>query len=97
MEPFRLLTVETILQLPNRPIALFPGLTARELPGPVRAGDRIELRRPDGTSLSAVIAGVEPAKRIDGGSEWPIVLPDSFKSSDVSPGTEVWWTSGSKL
>jgi hypothetical protein len=36
MERFRLMTVESVLKLPNRLIALFPGQLAQELPHDVQ-------------------------------------------------------------
>jgi len=95
MEPFCLFTVEFVLKLPNRPIALFPGLP-RELPSTIRVGDKIELRRPDGARITTTIAGIEHAKMIKGGSQWPLRLPDTVKSDDVSEGTQVWWISSEK-
>ena len=96
MEPFRLLIMESVLELPDRPIMLFPGLLVRELPGTVRAGDAIELRRPDGTCISTIIAGIRHARMLMSDSQWPIRMPDTVKASDVANGTEVWWISNKK-
>jgi hypothetical protein len=88
--PFHLSTVEDVVVITGRkPILLLPGIP-RNLQSTVRAGDEIELRRPDGTSVSTVIAGIEHARMVDGNSRWPLRLPESIGAADVPVGTEIW-------
>jgi hypothetical protein len=95
-EAFHLTTVEDVLVITGRkPVMLFPGLP-RELPRRISVGDKIELRRPDGTCTSTIIAGIEHARMLDGKSQRPLRLPESIGVNDVPVGTEVWWISDSK-
>jgi hypothetical protein len=89
-EAFHLITVQDVFVITGRKgVILAPGLP-RELPRTIRAGDSIELRRPDGTRTSTIIAGIEHARMIDGKSEWPLWLPESISLNDVPVGTEGW-------
>jgi hypothetical protein len=89
IEPFRLMIVDYVFQHRDG-VALFPGLVMPELPREVRSGDKLELRRPNGTRFSTVIAGIEHAKRADRSSAYPVRLA-SLSKEDVPLGTEVWW------
>jgi hypothetical protein len=90
-EPLKLWTVKDVVVMKGV-IVLFPGLP-RDFPHRIYVGDNIELRRPDGTRTSTVIAGIEHARMLDGGSQWPLRLLVSIKEGDVPIGTEVWWVS----
>jgi len=94
-DSFHLITVDYVLRITSRPIVLFPGLPSR-LERPIGSGDEIELRRPDGTRTSTVIADIEHASMVDGTSRWHLRMPKSTSAADVPIGTEVWWVSGKK-
>jgi hypothetical protein len=96
MEPFRLIVVEDVVVITGRGFFLMPGLPVNTLPHRIRVGDKIELRRPEGSCISTVIAGIEHAKLLRVGSTWPLRLPESIREGDVPVGTEVWWISSEK-
>ena len=83
-----LFVVESVFLIGHGGPVLVPGLTRTVGDDRVRAGDRIELRRPDGSILVTRIHGinfVKPSKGI-----YPISLPKSISKNDVPVGTEVW-------
>jgi hypothetical protein len=90
MEPFLISKVEDIVRITGRPLYVFPGLPKGGPPSPIRVGDQIELRRPDGTVLKTDLAGIEHAKGVDGNSYWPLGLPPETTEADVPSGTEIW-------
>ena len=92
MEPFLISKVEDIVRITGRPLYVFPGLPKGGPLNPIRAGEQIELRRPDGTFLKTNLAGIEHAKGLDGKSHWPLGLPPDITEADVPIGTEIWWT-----
>ena len=53
----------------------------------LRAGDRLELRRPDGTILETTLHGLARSSPSDGTVGIGI---KSFTKADVSIGTEIW-------
>jgi len=85
--PRCLFTVEDTFSVTGHGLVLVPGII------PVgeerfRVGDPILLRRPDGTSVSATIGGLEflcPNPRRD-----IVILLKGFSKQDVPLGTEVW-------
>jgi hypothetical protein len=91
MDPFLISKVEEILRITGRPLCIFPGLPKGGPPNPIRVGDQIELRRPDGTVLKTSLAGIEHAKGLDGKSWWPLTLSPDIMEADVPIGTEIWW------
>jgi hypothetical protein len=111
MEPFCLLVVNGIFTITGRGFIVTPSLPMAKMTAKgyavnpvvppasgiriVRLGDRIELRRPNGTTLPSVMA-INHAKLIDGGSASPLRLPDSAGSGDVPVGTEIWWIAAGK-
>jgi hypothetical protein len=84
----RLFTVEHALAIQGRGVALFPGIvpTAGEI---FRAGDPLELRRPDGSSVSTRVGSLElvspPPKNLA-----VVILLRELCQADVPVGTEVW-------
>lgn len=102
-EPKLLFVVEDFFTIKGRGITLLPGVRLDEH-GPFaneeiifKVGDKIELRRPDGTVLKTKIAGVHlPSfKRTEGDPPeehrylW-INFARQLERSDVPDGTEVW-------
>lgn len=97
--PRYLFTANSLFTIKGRGIAVLPGLVDF---GAVRAGDMIELRRPDGSSVRTKVTGVEyPHATI-----WLGKRPDEVRCSvllgpevtraDVPDGTEVWAITGSE-
>ena len=83
----RLFTVEATFAVRGRGLVLVPGIIPEE-DERFRVGDRITLRRPDGSSIGTRIGGLElldPNPRHD----VVIMLKESAKE-DVPVGTEVW-------
>lgn len=92
MDPVLLFTVEDAFQITGRGCVLVPGPSAEEGSQPIRIGDRVCLRKPDGHSFDTVIAGVEmigrrPRPKV---ITAPILLPRDVTKDDVPIGTEVW-------
>jgi hypothetical protein len=101
--PKRLFVVEDAFTIKGRGIILLPGVRIDEH-GPFareevifKIGDKVELRRPDGSVLTTEIVGSDflSAARLQGNSpEQPrhvaIRLALSLERTDVPPGTEVW-------
>jgi hypothetical protein len=96
MEPFCLIIVEDVVVITRRGFFVMPGLPVDTLPYKIRVGDKIELRRPNGSCISTVIAGIEQAKLIKGGSAYPLRQPESIRAVDVPIGTEIWWNLSEK-
>ena len=88
VEPFLLITIEAVYSARNKVAAVFPDLLCEVLP---QEGDKIELRRPDGTRITTAISAIEHATLVDGGSTYPVRLPESITKTDLTMGTEVWW------
>lgn len=95
MEPFRLLTVESVLHQTDRPMVFFPGLPGKGLLRPIPIGDKIELRRPDGTCISTTIAGIEHARKLWAMHPAPFKVAGNDRT-DGPTGTEIWWISSEK-
>jgi hypothetical protein len=93
MEPFCIILVEGIVTIPGTGFCVWPGLPVNRLPHKVRVGDKLELRRPDGSRSSTVLAGIMHANMLKDGSAWPIRFPETVRKEDVPVGTEVWWIS----
>jgi len=91
--PEYLYTVDQAFEVPHQGIYLGPGL-GPTFPG-IRFGDRIELRKPDGSSTGTTIRSIgqffmaspaEPCRYL-------ILLPPGFEAGDIPIGTEVWTAS----
>jgi hypothetical protein len=111
MEPFCLLVVDGIFTITGRGFIVTPRLPVAKMTAKgydvnpvvppasgiriVRPGDRIELRGPNGTTLPRVMP-INHAKLIDGGSAFPLRLPDSVGPEGVPVGTEIWWIAAGK-
>jgi hypothetical protein len=83
----RLILVEDTFELPGRGLVLVPGIIP-EGDEAFRAGDAIELRRPDGKVETIQIGSLElptpnPEHQV-------LVLLQGFVKEDVPVGTEVW-------
>lgn len=86
-----LFTVADRFMIQGRGLVLVPGI-AMPHPDPIKVGSPIVLKRPDGSSLSWTIGGLEmiesrtsfPPRR-----ETPILLTGLGKE-DVPVGTDVW-------
>lgn len=92
MEPILLFIVEDAFQITNRGCVLAPGPSGEAGAQPLRIGDRLQLRKPDGQSFETVIQGVEmlgrPRQKV---ITAPILLPRDITKNDVPKGTEVWF------
>ena len=55
-------------------------------------GERIELRRPDGSRFESEVAGIPRVRNLSYGPErhFDFVLPAGVRKDDVPIGTEVW-------
>lgn len=70
--------------VPSVPFALIEPSSGRRL----KAGDSLELRKPDGTIAKAILHSLSwPAPSMDG---LGLLLKPSITKADVPPGTEVW-------
>jgi hypothetical protein len=84
----KLFTVEAVFLIEGRGVFLAPGIVP-EGSERFRAGDTIELRRPDGNRNRTSIAGLDlptPNPR----HVVVVSLPRNFRKDDVPIGTEVW-------
>ena len=101
--PKCLFVVEGHFRIQGRGLFLLPGILI-ELDGPFppdeiifRIGDKVELRRPDGSVLNTEIAGAEWLTRTRTESEVPrrsscfiLQFSEQLEPSDAPVGTEVW-------
>ena len=82
-------TVEDVFQLGGgHGVVVVPGIP-RESEGRVKAGDRVSLRRPDGTEKRSTIVGLEMASPPHPVSI-PILLGLGVTKDDIPIGTELW-------
>ena len=56
----------------------------------LRAGDPLELRRPDGSRLTTEVAGIPRARPNYPDRPFSFSLPGGLGKADVPVGTEVW-------
>lgn len=81
--------VKVVFEIENRGCVIVPGVLPNDKVA--RRGSRIELRKPDGTTIQTEIVemeflhGVSPENRC-----FPILLPRDISKSDIPEGTEVW-------
>ena len=86
----RVLTVEAILPIPERGAILCGGKGAEEI-GDVRVGDSLRLVRPDGSSVTAILAGIVLADPGPAARERGIdLLLRCPTPAEIPLGTEVW-------
>jgi hypothetical protein len=83
-----LFTVRETFRLENRGLILAAEVKREE--SGVRAGDAIKLRRPDGSSLVVVVAGIERAIPYDPDRTLAVLVRGDLTKADVPVGTEVW-------
>lgn len=81
-----LFVVREIYPLQNHGIVLMPGIGAT---GRISVGQTICLRRPDGTSLSTLLSGIEMSEPASADGCHPILLR-GIEIGEVPNGTEVW-------
>jgi hypothetical protein len=84
-----LCVVEDVFHIENRGCVLVPGVPpdAGVRPG---GGDRVLLKRPDGSELTATLQGMEIGGHTPGTPDGtPILVADVVKA-DIPAGTEVW-------
>ena len=87
--PERLLIVEDVIRSRGRGIVLIPEADWYSIP--LRVGDPVELRRPDGSSVGTIVRAIECiAPTHDGPRRYAILLSPELEKCDVPPGTEVW-------
>ncbi len=86
-----LFTVEDAFTIRGRGLILVPGIVP-EGDERFRVGDRISLRKPDGSSTDAQIGGLELFASYALG-KIPVILI-AMKKEDVPIGTEVWSSDG---
>lgn len=87
-----LFTVADRFLIRGRGVIVVPGLTVTDAEQ-TRIGDRVSLKRPDGTTVSGAIGGmdlaIENRKPFERAREVSILLT-GLKKEDVPVGTEVW-------
>jgi hypothetical protein len=88
----RLFVVEDRFEIRGRGLVLVPGINP-EGDERFRVGERIALRKPDGTSVEAPIGGLE-IPMSDNPSQGVLILLKTLTKEDVPAGTEVWSCDG---
>lgn len=90
--PRLLFTVTDRFLIRGRGVVVFPGIATTDT-APIKIGDPILLKRPDGTTLPWTIGGIEmisgSPKLFEVRREMPILLTGLDKE-DVPVGTEIW-------
>jgi len=89
----RLFVVEGTFAIKGRGLVLVPGILP-EGDERIRAGDLIELRKPDGSAIATRIGGLElvcPNPRGD-----VVIMLKELAKTDVPIGTEVWSVAGAE-
>jgi hypothetical protein len=86
-----LFTVSEVFAPKNRGLVLMPGVSVHHGPT-VRVGDTVELRRPDGQTLTSVIQGYEHVNPLPPLVNYSvaILVRSGLVENDVPVGTEVW-------
>jgi len=76
---------------------IIPGIPAKfEIP--VNVGDKIKIKKSDGTSVDTFVKGIELISKIDGAVYYvPILLPKDIKKNDLPVGSEVFLFSTNKV
>ncbi len=64
--------------------------TIRRSDGAVRCGDKIQLRRPDGSSIDSEILQIELIKKVKGQCQEAYMVPGHLPPTKVPIGTEIW-------
>src|SRR5258708_1939153 len=89
--PRLLLIVDDSFEFQDGTIHFTPGVPFAKLDSGIRVkpGDRLELRRPDGTTMTTPLNSLEfftPSR-----GECGIALNKPVTKADVPAGTEIWW------
>jgi len=82
-----LLKVEGVFRVQGRGLVLQPGLSSET---GVRAGERLELRRPDGSTVKTSLVAVELLCGPGKPCTWVLMLPHELTDEAVPAGTEIW-------
>lgn len=80
-------TIEDVFQIDGRGCIVVPGLLLDADPH-VCIGDPATLRRPDGTEIQTLVAGIEMIRTLDRNA-MPILLPKNIHKDEVPIGTEL--------
>ena len=81
-----LFRVEDLFMIRGRGLVLLPGADGTI---PFQAGDQVELRRPDRTTISSTIRGFESARSTNQ-FRLPVLLGPEVTATDVPLQTEIW-------
>jgi len=88
MPPARLFVVRDVFSIAGRGLVLTPGIPAGA--PALKLGDAIEIRRPDGTTVSTKVGGLGLFGRALPTDSVPLLVPITGAKSQVPPGSEVW-------
>ncbi|HZQ17618.1 MAG TPA: hypothetical protein VFA90_02770 [Terriglobales bacterium] len=83
-----LIVVEDIFEFKDGTLHFSPFVAIAELKE-VKAGDRLELRRPDGTTIHTTLYGFDRASSPVRG-QWGLSVNKPLTRADIPIGTEVW-------
>jgi hypothetical protein len=75
-------------------IGLVVAVDAKSADVRLRAGDPLELRRPDGSRLETAVAAVPHVSPYHPDRPFSFSLPEGVRKGDVPVGTEVWAAEG---
>ena len=95
MAPIFLCRVEFTFAITGRGVAVDLGVPYEPPTHRVYIGDALEIRRPDGSTLSTKVRGLEVGGRPDK-KACAILLPADVTQEDVPIGSEVWQVSRSR-
>jgi hypothetical protein len=82
-----LFTIDGTFEAPG-PVLAVAGMGDRAA-GWIRGGDRVELHRPDGTTLRTYVIRLVSPAQVQAGARAGLVLAE-VTAADVPPGTQVW-------
>jgi hypothetical protein len=88
--PKLLFHVADTFEIQGRGLVVATDTSIRDIPFVLRAGSRIEYRRPDGTSMESVIKGLEFSSPFNPNRKYGYLAADGIAKSDLPLGTEVW-------
>ena len=84
-----LCVVEDVFHIENRGCVLTPGVPADASVRP-KAGDRVLLKRPDGSELAATLGGMQIGGRAPESPSGTPILLLGVTRTDIPTWTEVW-------
>lgn len=83
--------VEDVFDLKNSGCVVVPGIPVETADkAKIKAGDELELRFPDGTTMNTKVASLSFLSRTPETPPIPIALPKEYSKKDVPIGTELW-------